>query len=87
MPRPKPINDDIHKGESDVFDPEAENALNDAVAKTPHVRDLQALLATIGTLISVRDGNGKQTRKFCLLCKEARRLRIPCPHTQIWATP
>jgi len=48
------------------------------------VNHAEAALARVAALIAVRDGNGKVTRKFCLLCKEARRLRVPCPHNEIW---
>ena len=44
-----------------------------------------ALLVKVAKLIAVRNQNGSISDKFCLLCKESRRLRQPCVHGQLWA--
>lgn len=56
---------------------------------------LKLLLAQIGNLIRVRDGNGKRTDRFCLLCprlgghrelhgNKMVTVKAGCVHSQIW---
>lgn len=46
--------------------------------------EVMDVLAFVARVIRVRNANGRVTDKFCSLCTEARHLKIPCRHTDIW---
>jgi hypothetical protein len=54
-------------------------------ARHPFAMDeLKSMLKWVGERIVIRNANGKRSDKLCLMCKEARRLRLPCQHARIW---
>lgn len=57
----------------------------DAVLPMPDGDNAARLLAEVGKLIVIRNANGARSRKFCLLCGEARRIKQRCVHDTIWA--
>lgn len=75
MPRPKmqPAEPTQLSGESAMFE-EAEQTGD----------DLLALLKRVGVIIRTINMAGKKMENKCRLCPQARLLKIPCPHTQIW---
>ena len=46
--------------------------------------DIFTLLKRVGAIIVTRNALGRRSDKFCRLCSQARLLKVPCPHTQIW---
>jgi hypothetical protein len=46
--------------------------------------ELLALLKRVGVIIRTINMSGKKMENKCRLCPQARLLKVPCPHEQIW---
>jgi hypothetical protein len=49
------------------------------------IERLESLLRRVGVIIRTINMSGKKMDNRCRLCPQARLLKVPCPHEEIWS--